>query len=67
MVNIMSTSWTVLPCGCYILSETDSISMLPIGDYAWTEQKFMHMVSTFAYVYFKDVSAPLFGTPCVVY
>ena len=42
-----------------ILSETDSISMLPISDYAWTEQQFMQLVSTFAYVYFKDVSAPL--------
>ena len=58
MVNIMSTSWTALPCGCYILSETDSISMLPISDYAWTEQ-FMQLVCTFAYVYFKDVSPPL--------
>ena len=61
-----------LPCGCYILSETDSISMLPISDYAWTEQQFMQLVSTFEYVYLKDVSAPLesvcnFGTPCVVY
>ena len=59
MVNIMSTSWTALPCGCYIQSETDSISMLPTSDYAWTEQQFMQLVSTFAYVYFKDVSAPL--------
>ena len=59
MVNIMSTSWTALPCGCYILSETDSISMLPISDYAWTEQQFMQLVSTFTFVYFKDVSAPL--------
>ena len=58
MLNIMSTSWAALPCGCYILSETDSISMLPVSDYAWTEQQFMHLVSTFAYVYFKDVSAP---------
>ena len=35
----------------------------------WTEQQFVQMVSNFAYVYFKDVSAPLesFGTPCVVY
>ena len=33
--------------------------MLPISDYAWTEQQFMQLVSTFAYVYFKDVSAPL--------
>ena len=48
-----------LPCGCYILSETDSISVLPISDYAWTEQQFMQLVSTFAYMYFKDVSAPL--------
>ena len=63
----MSTSWTALPCGRYILSETDSISVLPISDYAWTEQQFMQLVSTFAYVYFKDVSAPLFGTPYVVY
>ena len=59
MLNIMSTSWTALPCGCYILSETDNISMLPIGDYAWTEHRFMQLVSTFAYVYFKDVSALL--------
>ena len=48
----MSTSWTALPCGCYILSETDNISMLPISDYAWTEQQFMQLVSTFARVYF---------------
>ena len=32
--------------------------MLPISDYAWTEQQFMQLVSTFAYVYFKDVSVP---------
>ena len=57
MLNIMSKSWTALPCGC--LSETDSISMLPISNYAWTEQQFMQLVSTFADVYFKDVSAPL--------
>ena len=55
----MSTLWTALPCGCYILSETDSISMLPISDYVWTEQQFMQLVSTFAYAYYKDVSAPL--------
>ena len=57
----MSTSWTALPCGCYSLSETDSIlnSMLPISDYAWTEQQFMQLVFTFADVYFKDVSAAL--------
>ena len=48
-----------LPCGCYTLSETGSISMLPSSDNAWTEQQFMQPVSTFAYVYFKDVSAPL--------
>ena len=56
----MSTSWTKLPCGCYILSETDSISMLPISDYAWTEQQFtcMQLVCIFADVYFKDVPAP---------
>ena len=59
MLNVISTSWTALSCGCYILSETDSISMLPISDYAWTEQQFMQLVSTFADVYFKDVSAPL--------
>ena len=59
MLKIMSTSWTALPCGCYILSETDSILMLPVSDYAWTEQQFMQLVSTFAYVYFKDVLAPL--------
>ena len=59
MLNIMSTLWTALPCGCYILSETDSISMLRISDYAWTEQQFMQLVSTFADVYFKDLSAPL--------
>ena len=56
MLNIILT----LPCGCYMLSETDSSSVLPISDYAWTEQQFyMQLVSTFAYVYFKDVSAPL--------
>ena len=33
--------------------------MLPISDYAWTEQQFMQLVSTFADVYFKDISAPL--------
>ena len=33
--------------------------MLPISDYAWIEQQFMQLVSTFAYVYFKDISAPL--------
>ena len=34
--------------------------MLPISDYAWTEQQFMQLVSTVAnYVYFKDVSALL--------
>ena len=43
----------------YILSETDSISMLPISDYEWTEQPFKQLVFTFAGVYFKDVSAPL--------
>ena len=57
--DIMATSWTALPCRCYILSETDSILMLPISDYAWTEQQFRQLVSTFADVYFKDVSAPL--------
>ena len=41
------------------LSETDSILMLPFSDYARTEQQFMQLVSTFAYMYFKDVSAPL--------
>ena len=55
----MSTSWTALPCRCYILSETDSISMLPISDYSCTEQQFMQLFSTFADVYFKEVSAPL--------
>ena len=55
----MSTSWTALPCGCYILSETDSISIVLISEYAWTEQQFMQLVSTFADVYFKDVLAPL--------
>ena len=59
MFNIMTTSWTALPCGCYILSEIDSISMLPFSDYAWTEQQYMQLVSTFADVYFKDVSAAL--------
>ena len=59
MLNVISTSWTALSCGCYILSETDSISMLPISDYTWTEQQFMQLVSTIADVYFKDVSAPL--------
>ena len=33
--------------------------MLFISDHAWTEQQFMQLVSTFTYVYFKDVSAPL--------
>ena len=33
--------------------------MLSISDYAWTEQQFMQLVSTFADVYCKDVSAPL--------
>ena len=33
--------------------------MLPISDYAWTEQKFMQLVFSFADVYFKDVSAPV--------
>ena len=61
----MSTSWTALPCGCYILPETDSVSMLPISDYARTEQQFMQLVSTFAYVYFKDVSAPLESICCL--
>ena len=51
----MSTSWTVLPCG----SVTYRIAVLPISDYAWIEQQFMQLVSTFADVYFKDVSAPL--------
>ena len=55
----MSTSWTALPCGFYILSETDCISMLPISNYAWTEQQFMQLVSTFADVYLQDFSAPL--------
>ena len=59
MLNMMSTKWTALPWGCYTLSETDSISMLPISDYAWTEQQFVQLVSTFADVYFKDVSAPI--------
>ena len=30
-----------------------------ISDCAWTGQQFMQLVSTFADVYFKDVSAPL--------
>ena len=55
----MSTSWAALPCGCYILSETDSISMLPISSYAWTEQQFMQLVSIFTDVCFKDFSEPL--------
>ena len=55
MVNII----TALPCGCYILAKIDSISMLPISDYAWTKQQFMQLVSIFAYVYFKDITAPL--------
>ena len=55
----MSTSWTALPCGCYILSETGSISILPVSDYVWTEQQFMQLVSTFADVYFKNVSPPV--------
>ena len=59
MLNMMSTSWTALSCGFYFLSETDSISVLPIRDYAWTEKQFMQLVSTFADVYLKDVSAPL--------
>ena len=59
MLNMMSTSWTALYCGFYILSGTDSISVLSIRDYAWTEQQFMQLVSTFADVYLKDVSAPL--------
>ena len=63
MLNMMSTAWTALPCGFYILSETDSILMLPISEYAWTEQHFMQLVSTFADGYFKDVSAPL-GSIC---
>ena len=33
---------------CYLLS-----------DYAWTEQQIMQLISTFSYVYFVDVSAPL--------
>ena len=33
--------------------------MLPISDYSRTEQQFMQLVSTFADVYVKDVSAPL--------
>ena len=33
--------------------------MLLISDYVWTEQQFMQLVSTFAYAYFKDISAPL--------
>ena len=49
------------------LSETDSISMLPISDYAWTEQQFMQLISTFADVYFRDVSAPLESTGSVYY
>ena len=60
---MMSTAWTALPCGFYILSEADSNSMLSISDYAWTEQQFMQLVSTFADGYFKDVSAPL-GSIC---
>ena len=33
--------------------------MIPISDFAWTEQQFMQLVSTFADVYFEGVSAPL--------
>ena len=33
--------------------------MLPIRDYAWAEQQFTQLVSTFADVFFKDVLAPL--------
>ena len=33
--------------------------MSPISGYAWAEQQFLQVVSTFADVYFKDVSAPL--------
>ena len=43
----------------YSIGDWQSISMLPISDYAWTEQQFMQLVSTFADVYFTDVSAPL--------
>ena len=32
---------------------------ITISDYAWTEQQFIQLVPTFAYVYFKGVSAPL--------
>ena len=35
----------------------DSISMLPISDYAWTEQQFRQLFSTFAYVHFKALEA----------
>ena len=48
MVDIMLTSQTALPCGYYILSETDIISVLPISDYAWTEQQFMQRITIFA-------------------
>ena len=33
--------------------------MLLNSDYAWIEQQFMQLVSIFAYVYFKDILAPL--------
>ena len=32
---------------------------ITISDCAWTGQQFMQLISTFADVYFKDVSAPL--------
>ena len=53
------TSCTALPRGCYILSETDSFSMLPISDYAWTEQRIYITGCHHCYVYFKDISASL--------
>ena len=39
--------------------------MLPISDYAWTDQQFMQLVFTFADVYFKDVSTPLESVCCL--
>ena len=42
-----------------MLYSTGDWQYFNVSDYAWTEQQFMQLVSTFAYVYFKDISAPL--------
>ena len=48
-----------MDCNALRMLYSTSVTMLPISDFAWTEQQFMQPVSTFAFAYLKDISAPL--------